>query len=109
MREIHRYIRRSYVLHHTFLIHDVGFETQHSKHHECGQYRGQEVDNRDQHGIKMAVVVSLIVTGKSDDPSETQTKSKEDLSGSFTPHLWLQHDLQLKLNTFKKLHLQYLI
>lgn len=101
MREM-KCIGRSYVLNNTFLVHDVGFEAQHSKHHECGQYRGQEVDEGDQHSIKMTVVVSFIVTGKSNDTSETQTKSKEDLCGSFTPYLRLQHDLQLKLNTLKQ-------
>lgn len=84
------------LLHNTLFIHDVGLEAQHSKHNQCGQNGGQKVNDRDEHGIKVAVVVNLIVTGEGDDSSKTQTEGKEDLGGSLPPHLRLQHLLQLR-------------
>lgn len=79
------------LLYDAFLIHDVGLEAQNSKHHQRGQNGGEEVNERDEHGIKMTVVVYLIVTGESDDATKTQTQGEEDLSGCLPPHLGLQH------------------
>lgn len=84
------------LLHNTLFIHDVCLEAQHSKHNQCGQNGGQKVDDRDEHGIKVAVVVNLIVTGEGNDSSKTQTEGKEDLGGGLPPHLRLQHLLQLR-------------
>lgn len=83
------------LLYNTFFIHDVSLEAQHSEHHQRGQNGGEEVDEGDEHSIKMTVVVYLIVAGESDDASETQTQGKENLSGCLPPHLRLQHLLQL--------------
>lgn len=80
----------------TFLIHEVGFEAQHSKHHQRGQNGREEVDERDEHGVEVAVVVDLVVAGEGDDPSESQTQGEEDLGGCFPPNLWLQHLLELQ-------------
>lgn len=80
----------------TFLIHEVGFEAQHSEHYQRGQNRREEVDKRDQHGVEVAVVVNLVVAGEGDDSPESQTEGEEDLCGRFPPNLWLQHLLQLE-------------
>lgn len=79
----------------TLLIHDVGLEAQHSKHHQRGQDRREEVDDRDEHGVEVTVVVDLIVTGEGDDSSESQAQGEEHLGGRLPPHLGLQHLLQL--------------
>lgn len=86
----------------TLVIHDVGLKAKHGEHHQCGQHRCEEVDERDEHSIKVAVVVALVVTGEGYDATETQAESKEHLCSSFTPHLSLQHDLQLKRDTQKQ-------
>lgn len=78
-----------------FAVHDVGFEAEHSKHHQGGQHGGEEVDERHQDGVKVAVVVSLVVAGKGDDAAEAETQGEEDLRGCFSPNLGLQHDFQL--------------
>lgn len=79
-----------------FAVHNVGFETQHCKHHQGGQHGGEEVDKRHQDGVKVAVVVPLVVAGEGDDASEAETQGEEDLRGRLSPHLGLQHHLQLK-------------
>lgn len=84
------------LLHDTLFIHDVGLEAQHGKHHQRGQNGSEEVDERDEHCIKMTVVIDLIVAGEGYDSSEPQTKGEEDLGGRFPPHLRLQHLLQLR-------------
>lgn len=86
---------KRYSLNNTFLIHDVRFEAQDSKHHQGGQDGGDEVDDGNQRRVKMTVVVSLVVAGERDDSSEAQAEGEEDLRGRFSPHLRLQHLLQL--------------
>lgn len=98
-----KYSKRVHSLHHTFFIHDVGLETKHSKHHQCGQDGGKEIDDRHQDSIKMAVVVPLVIAGESNDSTEAQAQCEEDLGCSLTPYLWLQHDLQLQLYAFRKM------
>lgn len=85
----------------TLGIHDVGFKAEHGEHHQCGQHRREEVDEGDENGVKVTVVVALVVTGEGNDATETQAESKEHLCGSFTPNLSLQHDLQLIEDTNK--------
>ncbi len=80
----------------TFAVHYVGFEAQHCKHHQGGQHGGEEIDKRHQDGIKVAVVVPLVVAGEGDDAAEAEAQGEEDLRGGLSPHLGLQHDLQLK-------------
>lgn len=80
----------------TLGVHCVGFEAQHREHHQGGQNGGEEVDERHQDGVKVAVVVPLVVAGEGDDSTEAQTQGEEDLRGRVTPHLRIQHDLQLK-------------
>lgn len=80
----------------TFAVHDVGFEAQHSKHHQGGQHGGEEVNKRHQDGIKVAVVVPLVVAGEGDDAAEAETQREEDLRGRLSPHFRLQHNLQLE-------------
>ena len=80
----------------TLGVHDVGLEAEHGKDHQCGQHRGEEVDEGDEHGVKMAVIISLVVAGKGDDAAEAQAQSEEDLRGCLSPHLGFQHDLQLR-------------
>lgn len=80
----------------TFVVHDVGLKAQHSEHHQGGQHGGEEIDERHQDSIEVAVVVALVVTGKGDDAAEAQTQSEEDLRGCLSPHFGLQHDLQLR-------------
>lgn len=79
-----------------FIVHDVGLEAQHGEHHERGQNRCEEVDEGDQHGVEVAVVVPFVVTGESDDAPEAQPQSEEDLSGRLPPDFRVQHDLQLR-------------
>lgn len=79
----------------TFLIHDVGLEAEHSKDHQRGQNGCEEIDDRDEHCIKVTVVIDLIVTGEGDDSSKPQAQGEEDLGGRLPPHLGLQHLLQL--------------
>lgn len=55
----------------------------------------------------MAVVVPLVVAGESNDSTETQTQSKEDLCSSLTPYLWLQHDLQLQEYVFGEMIINF--
>lgn len=86
---------RGYLLDHTLLIHDVGLEAQHSKHHEGGQHRGEEVDEGHQSGVKVAVVVLLVVAGEGDDAPKAQPQGEEDLRGCVPPHLRVQHLVQL--------------
>ncbi len=86
----------THLLDNTLLIHDVCLEPQDSKHNQSGKDGGDKVDDGDQRCIKVTVVVTLVVAGESDDASEAQTEGKEDLRGSFSPHLWLQHLFQLK-------------
>ena len=83
------------LLYDTLLIHEVGLEAQHSEDHQRGQNRSEEVDDRDEHGVKVTVVVDLVVAGERYDPSEPQTQGEEDLGGCLPPHLGLQHLLQL--------------
>lgn len=83
------------LLYDTLFIHDVGLEAQHSKHYQRSQNGCEEVDERDEHCIKVTVVIDLIVTGEGDDSSKPQAEGKEDLGGCFSPHLGLQHLLQL--------------
>ena len=80
----------------TFLIHQVGFKAQHGEHDQRGQNRREEVDKRDEHGVKVAVVVHLVIAGEGDDSPKSQTEGKEDLCGRLPPNLWLQHLLQLQ-------------
>lgn len=86
---------QQYSLNYTLLIHDICFEPQDREHHECSQDGCDKVYNGDQRSIEVAVIVPLVVTGKGDNSSEPQAKGKEHLSGCFSPHLWLQHLLQL--------------
>lgn len=86
-----------YSLDYTFLVHDVGLEAEHGKHHQCGQDRGEEVDDGHQHSVKVAVVITFVVGGEGDDSSEAQAQGEEHLGGRFTPHLQLQHLLQLDM------------
>lgn len=86
-----------HLLDHTFLIHDVGFEAQHSKHHEGSQHRGEEVDEGHQGSIEVAVIVLFVVAGKGDDTSKAQPQGKEDLCGCLPPHLGVQHLVQLQV------------
>ena len=85
----------------TFAVHDVGFEAEHSKHHQGGQYGGEEIDKRHQNGVEVAVVVPLVVAGEGDDASEAEAQGEEDLRGCLSPHLGLQHDLQLQTDVFQ--------
>lgn len=80
----------------TFFVHDVGFETKHSENDQGGQHGGEEIDKRNQDSIEVAVVVPLVVAGEGDDAAKAETQRKEDLCGCFSPHLGLQHDLQLQ-------------
>lgn len=80
----------------TLAVHYIGFKTQNSKHHQGGQHGGEKVDKWHQDGVKVAVVVSLVVAGEGDDAPEAETQSEEDLRGRLSPHLGLQHDLQLQ-------------
>lgn len=90
-------LRRILYLHcYTLAVHYIGFKPQNSKHHQGGQHRGEEVDKWHQDGVKVAVVVSLVVAGEGDDAPEAETQSEEDLRGRLSPHLGLQHDLQLQ-------------
>lgn len=86
---------KTYSLDNTLLIHDVGFEAQHSKHHQSGQDGRDEVDDGNQSCVEVAVVVPLVVAGERDDASEAQAEGEEDLRRCFPPHLRLQHLLQL--------------
>lgn len=63
----------------TLVIHDIGFKAEHGEHHQCGQHRREEVDERDENGVKMAVVAALVVTGEGNDATETQAESEEHL------------------------------
>lgn len=83
------------LLYDTLLVHDVGLEAQHSEHHQCGQNRSEKVDDRDEHSVKVTVVIDLIVTGEGNDSSESQAQGEEHLGGCLPPHLGLQHLLQL--------------
>lgn len=80
----------------TLAVHYVGFEAQHREHHQGGQHGGEEVDKRHQDGVEVAVVVPLVVAGEGDDAAKAEAQSEEDLRGRLSPHLGLQHDLQLK-------------
>lgn len=92
----------THLLDNTLLVHDVRLKPQHSKHYQSGQDGGDKVDDGDERCIKVTVVVTLVVAGESDDTSEAQTKGEEDLSGSFSPHLRLQHLFQLKKKKDKR-------
>lgn len=83
------------LLYDTLFIHDVGLEAKHSKHHQCGQYGCEEVDERDEHSIKVTIVIDLIVTGEGYHSSKPQTQGKENLGSCLPPHLGFQHLLQL--------------
>lgn len=83
------------LLYDTLFIHDVGFEAQHGEHYQRGQNGSGKVDDRDEHGVEMTVVVDLIVAGEGYDSSEPQPQGEEDLGGCLPPHLRLQHLLQL--------------
>lgn len=83
------------LLYDTLFIHDVGLEAQHSEHYQRGEDGRDKVDERDEHGIKVTVVIDFIVTGEGYDSSKPQTQGKKDLGGCLPPHLGLQHLLQL--------------
>lgn len=91
MREGSLYSQRD-----TLADHNVGLEAQHGEHHQGGQHGGEEIDEGHQDGIEVAVVVPLVVAGEGDDAAEAEAQGEEDLGGSLSPHLGLQHDLQLK-------------
>lgn len=73
----------------TLGVHDVGFKAEHGEHHQRGQHRREEVDEGDENGVKVAVVVALVVTGEGNDATEAQAESKEHLCSGFTPHFGL--------------------
>lgn len=85
----------------TLAVHYVGFKAQDCKHHQGGQHGGEEVDKRHQDSVEVAVVVPLVVAGEGDDAPEAEAQGEEDLRGRLSPHLGLQHDLQLK-NTIRE-------
>lgn len=87
----------------TLLVHDIGLEPQHSEHYQSGQDGGKKVDDGNQCCIKVAVIVSLVVTGESDDAAKAQSERKEDLRSCFSPHLWFQHLLQLERQKEEKI------
>lgn len=79
----------------TLGVHDVGLEAEHGEYHQRGQHGGEEVDEGDQHGVQVAVVVALVVAGEGDDAAKAKAQGEEHLRGRLPPHLGLQHDLQL--------------
>lgn len=83
------------LLYDTLFIQDIGLEAQHGEHDQRGQNRREKVDDGDEHGVKVTVVVNLIVTGEGYDSSEAQAQGEEGLGGCLPPHLGLQHLLQL--------------
>lgn len=61
-----------FILCNTFLIYDICFEAQNSKHHQSCQHRSEKIDEGHQNSIKMAVVVSLVVAWKGNDSTESK-------------------------------------
>lgn len=91
---------RLHLLHDTLSVHYVRFEAQHGKHHQGGQHGGEEIDKRHQDGVEVAVVGPFVIAGEGDDATEAKAQSEEHLGGRLSPHLGLQHDLQLKTHFF---------
>ena len=65
----------------------VGHESQDREDDKAGEHRGAAVQERDDAGVTVTVVVELVEAGHRHDGSPGGTHTVEDLHGSLTPHL----------------------